>query len=77
MSYTKMESPSAQSQDPAAESLAQKEARIRRERREAKIKAGGSARLDKITKLSGRPAEPGSFSELFISLHLGNGTAEC
>jgi len=41
------------------ESPAQKQARIRRERREAKIKAGGSARLEKITNLSGRPAEPG------------------
>lgn len=41
------------------ESPAQKQARLRRERREAKILAGGSARLDKITSLSGRPAEPG------------------
>ncbi|KAI9751923.1 MAG: hypothetical protein M4579_005834 [Chaenotheca gracillima] len=32
-------------------------ARMRRERREAKIKAGGSARLGKITSMSGRPAE--------------------
>lgn len=39
------------------ESPTQKQARIRRERREAKIKAGGSSRLDKITSLSGRPAE--------------------
>ncbi|QGA17647.1 hypothetical protein EYB26_005322 [Talaromyces marneffei] len=38
----------------AEESPAQKAARLRRERREAKIKAGGSARLDKITSLSGR-----------------------
>ncbi|MCJ1320827.1 hypothetical protein MMC15_006168 [Xylographa vitiligo] len=37
------------------ESPSQTQARIRRERREAKIKAGGSARLDKITQLSGRP----------------------
>ncbi|CRG92226.1 hypothetical protein PISL3812_09282 [Talaromyces islandicus] len=36
------------------ESPAQRAARQRRERREAKIKAGGSARLDKITSLSGR-----------------------
>ncbi|OJD16404.1 hypothetical protein AJ78_03434 [Emergomyces pasteurianus Ep9510] len=36
------------------ESPAQRAARLRRERREAKIKAGGSARLDKITSLSGR-----------------------
>ncbi|KAK2746586.1 hypothetical protein FQN55_005574 [Onygenales sp. PD_40] len=38
----------------AEESPAQRAARVRRERREAKIKAGGSARLDKITSLSGR-----------------------
>ncbi|PGH07388.1 hypothetical protein AJ79_06290 [Helicocarpus griseus UAMH5409] len=38
----------------AEESPAQQAARLRRERREAKIKAGGSARLDKITSLSGR-----------------------
>ncbi|KAJ5482749.1 hypothetical protein N7539_006195 [Penicillium diatomitis] len=36
------------------ESPAQRAARLRRERREAKIKEGGSARLDKITSLSGR-----------------------
>ncbi|KAJ9324321.1 hypothetical protein DTO027B5_4172 [Paecilomyces variotii] len=36
------------------ESPAQQAARLRRERREAKIKAGGSARLDKISSLSGR-----------------------
>lgn len=41
------------------ETAAQRQARIRRERREAKIKAGGSARLDKITSVSGRPAELG------------------
>lgn len=37
------------------ESPAQQAARRRRERREAKIREGGSARLDKITSLSGRP----------------------
>lgn len=44
---------------PSDESGPQKQARLRRERRDAKIKAGGSARLDKITQLSGRPAEAG------------------
>lgn len=44
---------------PSDESPAQKQARLRRERREAKIKAGGSSRLDKISQLSGRPAEAG------------------
>ncbi|KAE8355804.1 hypothetical protein BDV28DRAFT_20187 [Aspergillus coremiiformis] len=38
----------------ATESPAQRAARLRRERREAKIKEGGAARLDKITSLSGR-----------------------
>jgi len=41
------------------ESPTQQQARLRRERREAKIKAGGSSRLDRITQVSGRPAEPG------------------
>lgn len=41
----------------AEESPAQRQARLRRERREAKIKAGGTDRLDKITKLSGRTPE--------------------
>ncbi|KAI9763312.1 MAG: hypothetical protein M1835_007867 [Candelina submexicana] len=41
--------------DESTESPTQKQARLRRERRDAKIKAGGSARLDKITSLSGRP----------------------
>lgn len=40
------------------ESPAQRQARLRRERREAKIKAGGSSRLEKITQVSGRPLEP-------------------
>ncbi|KAL4788161.1 hypothetical protein BJX76DRAFT_199005 [Aspergillus varians] len=38
----------------AEESPAQRAARLRRERREAKIKEGGASRLDKITSLSGR-----------------------
>lgn len=38
----------------AEESPAQRAARLRRERREAKIKGDGAARLDKITSLSGR-----------------------
>lgn len=39
----------------AAAQRASEQARLRKERREAKLKAGGSARLDKITGLSGRP----------------------
>ncbi|KAL9613936.1 MAG: hypothetical protein Q9167_001550 [Letrouitia subvulpina] len=50
---------SEQSTSSNEESPAQKQARLRRERREAKIKAGGSARLDKITQLSGRAVDQG------------------
>ncbi|PCH00528.1 GET complex, subunit GET2 [Penicillium occitanis (nom. inval.)] len=49
----------------AEESPAQQAARLRRERREAKIKAGGSARLDKITSLSGRT--PASMHDASLS----------
>lgn len=53
----------------AEESPAQRAARQRRERREAKIKAGGSARLDKITSLSGRtPASGMSCYVVYLSL---------
>ncbi|KAL8969051.1 MAG: hypothetical protein Q9183_002182, partial [Haloplaca sp. 2 TL-2023] len=52
-----MEDPPPDSAPPSEESSTQKQARLRRERREAKIKAGGSTRLDKITQLSGRSAE--------------------
>ena len=54
-----MEEPQAQASIPSDESPVQKQARLRRERREVKIKAGGSTRLDKITQLSGRSAEEG------------------
>ena len=51
-----MSTPEAQSQIyDSEESPTQKQARIRRERRAAKINAGGSARLEKITNLSGHP----------------------
>ncbi|KAI5310829.1 hypothetical protein KEM55_000127 [Ascosphaera atra] len=42
------------------ESPAQLAARLRREKREAKIKAGGASRLERITGLSGRPAASGA-----------------
>ena len=54
-----MDSPDTRTQDDAAETPGQKQARLRRERREAKIKAGGSARLEKITNVSGRQNLPG------------------
>ena len=51
-----MSSPITQAENNGSEeSPAQKQARLRRERRAAKINAGGSARLEKITNLSGRP----------------------
>lgn len=39
---------------PEGETPNQKQARLRRERRNAKIAAGGSSRLEAITQLSGR-----------------------
>lgn len=41
------------SPEDAAAQRASEQARLRKERREAKIKAGGSARLNKITGASG------------------------
>ncbi|KAL8674718.1 MAG: hypothetical protein Q9168_000876 [Polycauliona sp. 1 TL-2023] len=57
-----MEGSQSQASAPGNESPAQEQARLRRERREAKIKAGGSTRLDKITQLSGRSAEEASLA---------------
>lgn len=45
-----MESPAT----PEGESPAQRQARLRRERRQAKIAAGGTDRLNKIMGVSGR-----------------------
>ncbi|CEI69808.1 hypothetical protein FVEN_g7324 [Fusarium venenatum] len=48
-----------QSPEDTAAQRAAEQARLRKERREAKLKAGGSARLNKITGLGGRiPGEP-------------------
>lgn len=47
---------SVSSSSDAAAQRAAEQARLRKERREAKIKAGGSARLNKITGMGGRPA---------------------
>ena len=46
----------ADSQIPKEESPAQKQARLRREKRNARIASEGNDRLAKITQLSGRPA---------------------
>ncbi|PLN85199.1 hypothetical protein BDW42DRAFT_161266 [Aspergillus taichungensis] len=48
------------SSPPVEESPAQRSARLRRERREAKIREGGAARLDKITNSSGRTPQSGT-----------------
>ena len=45
--------PAASSEGGTPPSSAAEQARIRKERREAKIRAGGSARLNKITGLGG------------------------
>jgi hypothetical protein len=45
--------PAASSEASTPPSSAAEQARIRKERREAKIRAGGSARLNKITGLGG------------------------
>ena len=41
------------------ESPAQRQARLRREKREQKIRDSGASRLDKITSLSGRKTDAG------------------
>ncbi|KAF4965544.1 hypothetical protein FSARC_6675 [Fusarium sarcochroum] len=52
-------SETTQGPEDAAAQRAVEQARLRKERREAKLKAGGSARLNKITGLGGRlPGEP-------------------
>ncbi|KAI9158471.1 hypothetical protein HJFPF1_06466 [Paramyrothecium foliicola] len=51
----------ATSNDAAAERAAE-QARLRKERREAKIKAGGSARLNKITGMGGRVVGESTFT---------------
>lgn len=44
----------ATSSSDASEQRAAEQARLRKERREAKIKAGGADRLNKITGIGGR-----------------------
>src|SRR6478735_7944939 len=56
-------SEATQSPEDAAAQRAAEQARLRKERREAKLKAGGSARLNKITGLGGRI--PGGSIQLF------------
>lgn len=46
------------------ESPAQRAARLRRERREAKIKAGGASRLDRITGLSSGRVPSGEIEDI-------------
>jgi len=58
MDSSPSQSASASPSPSPAPSNAQEQARLRRERRQAKIAAGGASRLNKITSLSGRPAEP-------------------
>ena len=62
-----MAEPSSMSAEDSAAARAAEQARLRKERREAKIKAGGASRLNKITGLGGgiqRGTAPGlSFYE--------------
>ncbi|KAL9640766.1 MAG: hypothetical protein Q9164_000081 [Protoblastenia rupestris] len=53
-----MEDPQSQPQSKEPETPGQEKARLRRERREAKLKAEGTSRLEKITKVSGRQNLP-------------------
>ena len=55
----------AASTPPKEETSSQKQARLRRERRQAKIQAEGSARLAAITNVSGRRAPPAETREFF------------
>ena len=71
-STTKMDSSpplptSSQSTSTPSPNTAAEQARLRKERREAKIKAGGSARLGKITSMGGRPPESGKSLGLSIA----------
>lgn len=50
------------------ETPAQRQARIRRQKREAKINANATERLDKITQLSGRQAESSKSKPLLASM---------
>lgn len=59
-------SETTQSPEDAAAQRAAEQARLRKERREAKLKAGGSARLNKITGLGGR-IPGGSIQSLYTS----------
>lgn len=60
-----METPTPQTPGAAGgtdtETPTQRQARLRRERREAKLRDQGTSRLEKITKVSGRQHLPGTF----------------
>ena len=49
---------------PEEETPSQRQARIRRQKREAKVTANASERLDKITRLSGRSPELGEYLQV-------------
>lgn len=63
------DTPTVTSSEPRTPpSSAAEQARLRKERREAKIRAGGSARLDKITGLGGGISRGEHLSRLLGSL---------
>lgn len=49
------------------ETAAQRQARIRQQKREAKIKGSAQERLDKITSLSGRSAETSEIPSILLT----------
>lgn len=55
------DSPDPETSVPAEETPAQRQARIRRQKREAKITSNATERLDKITRLSGRTPESSEY----------------
>lgn len=64
------------SEPPAAETPSQRQARIRKEKREAKIRDGGSARLNKIIGLGGGLPR-GVCLQIFFALMLSPPKSGC
>jgi len=61
----------ALSAEDAASQRAAEQARLRKERREAKIRAGGSARLNRITGLGGGIQKGIDLDSMTYLLHTG------
>lgn len=72
MSETPTVAPSEPSTPPSS---AADQARIRKERREAKIRAGGSARLNKITGLGGGLQRGMRVQDMYLQYGISNSVA--